>query len=492
MDHLLERLDRLGNPRVAVVGDFMLDRYVYGYADRLSPESPVPVLSVVKREDRCGGAANVAAAVAALGGRADCVGTIGADADGGRLVELLSAVGCAADNLVRLDARPTTVKTRCVGLAQHRHAQQMLRIDDEDASPLSADQWRGLRQAFDRALGDCDLVALEDYNKGTLHPEHTPALIEAARSAGKAVVVDPARVSDYARYRGCSLLTPNRYEAELVSGMRIEDERSLAVAARRVIESAAAEAVVITLDKEGCYVATRDGASVRVPTRPRQVYDVTGAGDQVLAMLAVALAGGCSLEEAAGLANLAGGLEVERFGVVAITRGEVADELRRMVGLRGSKVMDRQALALEVRRRQGLGQTVVFTNGCFDLLHMGHVRYLRQAREMGHCLVVAINSDASVRRLKGPSRPVIAEGERAEMLAALECVDHVTVFDEDTPCELLELLRPDVLVKGGTTPVVVGREIVEGYGGRVLTTAAVQGLSTTQIIERIVGQGNTD
>jgi len=489
MDHLIERLAHLGSPRVAVVGDFMLDRYVYGYADRLSPESPVPVLNVINREDCCGGAGNVAAAVAALGGRADCVGTIGQDEAGQKLASLLAAVGCGTENLLRLADRRTTVKTRCVGLAQHRHAQQMLRVDEEDTSPLGSTAWHELTQSLRRALPSCDLVALEDYNKGVFPPELTPELIRAARDAGKSVLVDPACIRDYGRYHGCSLLTPNRYEAELASGVKIQDNRSLAEAAAKVMQAAASEAVVITMDKEGCYVRTRGGQGVRVPTRPRQVYDVTGAGDQVLAMLAVALGGGCSLEESAALANVAGGLEVERFGVVAITRAEVADELRRMVGLRGSKVMDRPALALEVQRRKRLGQTVVFTNGCFDLLHMGHVRYLRQARELGHCLVVAINSDAGVARLKGPNRPVISQGERAEMLAALECVDCVTVFGEDTPCELLELLRPDVLVKGGTTPVVVGREIVEGYGGRVLTTPAVEGLSTTQIIDRIMAGG---
>jgi len=201
----------------------------------------------------------------------------------------------------------------------------------------------------------------------------------------------------------------------------------------------------------------------------------------------VALGDGCELEQAAALANVAGGLEIERFGVVAITRQEILDELHRMVGLRGRKVIDRVRLAADLGRLRQRGGSVVFTNGCFDLLHMGHVRYLQQARELGACLVVAVNSDDSVRRLKGPGRPVIGQAERAEMLAALECVDFVTLFDEDTPCELLELLKPDILVKGGATPVIVGRQIVEAYGGKVRRLDLVEGLSTTALIERIVG-----
>ena len=246
-------------------------------------------------------------------------------------------------------------------------------------------------------------------------------------------------------------------------------------------------AVIISLDREGAFLCRRGQQGRKIPHQcPRSVYDVTGAGDETVAALAVALAENCSYEQAEELANVAGGLEVEQFGFVPITRDQIVTELRRMIGLRGQKVLDRERLAAEIARRRQAGQTIVFTNGCFDLLHMGHVNYLQQARELGSCLIVAINSDASVRRLKGPSRPVIGQAERAGMLAALECVDYVTIFDEDTPMELLELLRPDVLVKGGTTPVVVGRELVESYGGRVTTMDLVAGLSTTQIINRIV------
>jgi D-beta-D-heptose 7-phosphate kinase/D-beta-D-heptose 1-phosphate adenosyltransferase len=491
MQKLIELLQGFGSPTVALVGDFMLDRYVYGDAERVSPEAPVPILRCIRSESRTGGAGNVAAAITALGGKVVCLGVAGQDANGDELIKLLSACGAKTHAMIRLADRPTIVKTRFVGLAQHRHPQQMLRVDEESARPMPREIHATMRAALKGILPRCKVLVIEDHNKGVLDETLTEQFISDAVKAGLAVVVDPGRgIGDYKRYRGCTILKPNRYEAESASGVKIVDDASLALAARKLIESADAQGVVITLDKEGAYLMTRGGEGKRIPTRPRAVYDITGAGDEVVAMLAVALAQGCGLEDAVGLANVAGQLEVERFGVVPITRLEVLNELRGMIGLRGSKVVSRELLAEEISRRKAVGHKVVFTNGCFDLLHMGHVRYLQQAREMGSCLVVAINSDDSVQRLKGPSRPIIGASERAQMLASLECVDYVTVFYEDTPRTLLEMLRPDVLVKGGTTPVVVGREIVEAYGGKVVTLAAVEGLSTTEIINRIMGNGS--
>lgn len=485
MEGLIEILDGFASPKVALIGDFMLDRYVYGDAERISPEAPVPVLRAVRSESRTGGAANVAAAVLGLGAKVNCIGLIGADGSGEELKALLTGMGADISSLVRINGRSTTVKTRYVGLAQHRHAQQMLRVDDETIDPVDKKIHASLRAAVRSQLKNCDVVAIEDYNKGSLN-ENTPEIIADARKAGKPVVVDPACISDYRRYRGATLLTPNRYEAALASGIQITDDDSLNRAAVQILQVTDADAVVVTLDKAGAYLLTKDGVGKHLPTRPRSVYDVTGAGDEVLAMLAVALAEGCPFEQAVALANIAGGLEVERFGVVPITRQEIHDELRRMIGLRSGKVIARKQLADELKSHRSRGEKIVFTNGCFDLLHMGHVRYLQQARELGSCLVVAINSDASVKRLKGDSRPIIGQNERAEMLGALECVDYVTIFDEDTPEALLKLLKPDILAKGGTTPVVVGREIVEEYGGKVLTLDLVDGLSTTEIINRIV------
>ena len=488
MQHLMQRLQELGRPRVVLVGDFMLDRYVYGDTRRISPEAPVPVLRVLERESRPGGAGSVAVNILALGGEVCCLGVVGQDAAGEELLGMLAVAGAETSTLVRLPGRPTIVKQRLVGLAQHRHRQQMLRMDEEPTEPLPREVHATLRASLRAVLAGCACVALEDYDKGLLTDFSAPALIEDAAAAGVPVVVDPAPVADYGRYRGATVVTPNRVEAGLAGGVEIVDEYSLRRCADRLLAATGAEAVVITLDKEGAYLARRDGGC-RIPTRPRSVYDVTGAGDAVLAMLAVALGGGCELADAVALANVAGGLEVERFGVVPISRQEVDAELRRMVGLRSGKVLSRKRLAEEVKRRREAGETVVFTNGCFDLLHLGHVRYLQQSRELGSCLVVAINSDDSARRLKGPTRPVIGQDERAEMLAALECVDYVTIFDEDTPEALLELLRPDVLTKGGSTDVIVGQGFVEGYGGKVVRLDLVEGLSTTEIINRILSAG---
>ncbi len=492
MQDLIDRIERLGSPRVVLVGDFMLDRYVYGDVERINPEAPVPILRHVRDESIVGGAGRVAAAIGALGGAAVCIGVIGEDDGGAELAGLLAAAGAVTDNFVRDADRPTTVKTRYVGLAQHRHAQQMFRVDRESAAPLAEPIRRKLRKAVVASLAGAGVVALEDYDKGALGDAETPQFIAEAKSAGLKVVVDPACIADYGRYRGATLLTPNRYEAQVASGVRITDDASLTEAAGELLAAAEAQHVVITLDKEGAFLASADGSARRFPhSHPRSVYDVSGAGDVVLAALAVALAGDCPLDMAVELANVAAGLEVERFGFAPIARQEVVDELNHLLGLRMHKTVDRQSLAGDLARRKGDGEVVVFTNGCFDLLHMGHVRYLKQARELGNCLVVALNSDDSVARVKGAGRPVIGQGERAEMLAALECVDYVTIFDEDTPEGLLELLAPDILAKGGSTPVVVGREIVEGYGGKVVTLDLFEGQSTTAIIERILAGGDS-
>ena len=486
MQELLERLEGFGSPRVVLVGDFMLDRWVFGSAERLSLEAPVPVLRRVRQETFAGGAGGIAQAIAALGGKVICIGLIGEDADGAELCRLLAATGADTSRLIRLAGRPTTVQTRYVGLAQQRHARQMLRVDAESAEPPADRVMEMLTAAVRGQMRECDVLALEDCGRGVFSDLHTPRLIAEARKADCAVVVGPAPIQSFRRYRGATMLTANRHEAALASGVGITDQATLERAARQILLDAEAEAVAVTLDKEGALLLCRDGQARRFATRPRAVYDVSGAGDEVLAALAVALAEGCSYDDAVALANLAAGLEVEQFGVVAITRRQILDELRRQVGLRRSKLIDRAVLAGELDRRRKQGQTVVFTNGCFDLLHMGHIRYLQDARSLGACLVVAINSDQSVRRLKGPTRPITGQNERAEMLGALECVDYVTLFDEDTPEALLELLRPEILVKGGSTSVIVGREFVESYGGTVKNLELVEGLSTTKIIEKVL------
>jgi len=493
MHTLIERLEKFGSPRVLVVGDFMLDRYVYGQADRLSQEAPVPVLRALRNESLAGGAGNVAAALLALGAEAFCIGTIGHDAAGEELKGLLVNAGARISGLVRLNKYATTVKTRYVGLAQHRNPQQLLRVDSEDPAAITETVRNTLRAAVKSELRSTKTVVIQDYDKGALRDSNCPAIIADARKAGCTVIVDPARIRDYRRYVGATLLKPNRYEAELISGISITDDASLERAAKQIILTVDLEAVAISLDKDGLYLMIKNGRGRRfAPHRELTVFDITGAGDVLVAMLAMAVNEGCDFEQAAALANIAGGLAVERFGAVPIPKDEILEELRRLSGLRGRKVFARKQLADELARRRRTGDKIVFTNGVFDLLHMGHLRYLRQARQLGECLVVAINSDASARRLKGPTRPVVGQEERAEMLGALECVDYVTIFDEDTPKPLLELLKPDILVKGGSTAEVVGREIVQKYGGKVMKMDLVAGMSTTDLINRILASNNRD
>lgn len=492
MEKLIETLATMGRAKIVLLGDFMLDEYVYGDIERISPEAPVPVLRVVRREMRCGGAANTALAMAALGAEVQCVGVIGKDAAGEELIGLLTAAGCETSGLLPLGDRPTILKRRYVGLAQHRHAQQVLRVDEESTDGLGPDIAIRLGKAVAKRLAVADLLAVEDYNKGVVEASG-PQAIEKARAATLPVVCDPACVASYDRYRGATLITPNRFEASLASGIEIDSEVSMGQAATTLIEQFDIANVAITLDKQGAWLQSAGQTGQRIPTRPRSVYDVTGAGDVVMAMLALALAEKVDLPLAVALANLAGGLEVERFGVVPVTRDEIRDEIEHELGQRRSKVLDRTQLSADLqRRRTAGGETIVFTNGCFDMLHMGHVNYLQQARELGTCLVVAINSDDSIRRLKGPSRPIIPAEERANMLAALECIDYVTIFDEDTPEALLERLCPDLLVKGGSTDVIVGAEIVEGYGGAVRRLDLVEGRSTTDIINDILDRHNGD
>jgi D-beta-D-heptose 7-phosphate kinase/D-beta-D-heptose 1-phosphate adenosyltransferase len=487
---LLDILDRLGSPRVMIVGDYMLDEYLFGPAERISPEAPVPVLRTQRSEHRLGGAASVAVMVTALGGKVDCVGILGADRNADRTLDLLRSAGVdeqGLSGLVRVPERPTTHKLRIVGLAQLRHPQQMVRVDTEDNSPVAPELERTLAGVVRERLGGASIVCLQDYAKGVLTPGLCRAVIEAAKSAGKRVLVDPARIPDYSKYRGSSCLTPNRTEAMLATGLPDMDGPNAGKAARMLLEKCECEAMTITLDKEGAYLLDPAGRGRMVPTKPRIVYDNAGAGDMVLATMALALSAGADWEETVRLANIGGGLEVERFGVQPIPLAELRTAIAGPHARADGKVRTVAELLPELERRRRQGERVVFTNGCFDLLHPGHVEYLQAARHLGELLVVGLNSDRSVRGLKGPTRPIIGQRDRARMLAALEAVDFVTVFDEDTPAELVRAVQPDVLVKGEDYRgrEVVGRDTVEARGGRVVLIPLKEGFSTTRIIERL-------
>jgi len=480
---LLRVLDGLGRPRVLIVGDLILDRYVTGAVQRISPEAPIPVLRAEHTEDRLGGAGNVAANLRAMEAEVEVLGVVGDDGYGRELVGLLSEMGVEVDGCAVDASRPTTRKTRLVS-----GVQQMLRVDWERAAMVDEAVRERLLAGADARVAKAAAVVLSDYGKGVLTPEAIARLIDLARRRGVPVLVDP-KCTDYARYRGASLVTPNRKEAEQALGRPIESLDELPDAARELISSAQLEAAVITLGSEGIFYLDAQGRSDRVPTQARAVFDVTGAGDTVISHLALGLAAGLELGAAVRLANHAAGIVVGRRGAASVTRSELRAVLTAEVGSavagRG-KVIAQADLPELVALWRREGKRVVFTNGCFDVLHRGHVEYLRFARSKGDALLVGVNDDASVRRLKGDARPVNPIDDRLFVLAALDAVDAVVAFPEDTPERLVRDVTPDVLVKGAdwADKGVVGREWVEQHGGRVELAPLLEGRSTTVILER--------
>ncbi len=484
---LIELVENLPRSRVLLVGDLMLDRYLYGNAERLSPEAPVPVLHFQKEELRLGGAGSVAANLATLGARVVTVGVIGMDETGQQLAALLSSIGADPSGLVEC-ARPTTCKMRLVGSAQHRHPQQMIRLDFEESKPIDAESAAKVIVTAVKAMEHADLICIEDYDKGAVTHDVCRAIIAAAANAKIPVLIDPARISDYRKYAGATCLKLNRPEAARATGLPVETPEQFRLAAERLLEMLSLEAVVLTLDKHGAYIASRAGDRALLQTRARQVYDVTGAGDMAFAMLAVARAGGATWEEATALANVAGGLEVEKFGVVPITPEEIIRELFADARLRQGKRRTLVELLPELARHRASGKRIVFTNGCFDLIHLGHIKYFQFAKQQGDLLVVGVNTDASIQRLKGPKRPIITESDRISVLEELESIDYLVSFDEDTPLDLIKTIRPNVLVKGADyrKEQVVGWELVEAGGGRVALAPLIDGRSTSNVIERII------
>jgi len=486
---LVQLVERLGRPRLCVVGDLVLDRYVFGDAERISPEAPIAVLRAVDEEVRLGGAGAVVNNLRALGARVSVFSVVGKDVAGDAVLGQLKAAGAATGGVVRLAHRPTTIKTRFVGRAQHRHPQQVLRVDQEDTTPLARDTEDRLLAKVKAALKSADGVVLSDYDKGVLTPRLTRAVIGLARRKRVPVLVDPVRTSDYRKYRRATLLTPNRAETQLASGIHLAGRDAIRQAARKLVHDLALDALVVTLDKEGAWLAVRGKPGRMVPTRPRPVYDVTGAGDMVIAVIAIAMAAGATLLDAVRLANVAGGLEVQKFGVQTVSRDEIIAELLEEARRSGDKIRTRDALLADLARHRSRGESIAFTNGCFDLIHAGHIEYFEFSGRQADVLVVGLNSDRSVRANKGPTRPICSEGQRARVLAALQAIDYIVIFDEDTPLGLIQAVRPDFLIKGEDWRYkgVVGREVVESYGGRVVLAPLVKGLSTTELVNRIRG-----
>lgn len=474
--------ERLRDTRILCVGDVMLDRYVYGDVERVSPEAPIPVLKVNEERAMLGGAGNVVRNLAALGAHVSFVSVVGPDEAGAEIADMLNALPQTQVRLVTEATRRSTVKTRYVAMNQ-----QMLRADHETVAPLSLARQEELLGHIRALLPASQVLVLSDYGKGVLTAAVCRAAIEEARDLGIPVVVDP-KGRNYAHYRGASVITPNRRELAEATGHILADEGSIVAAARELTEQCGISSVLVTRSQEGMSVIVDDGTVTHLPAEAREVFDVSGAGDTVVSTLAAALAAGLPLVDAAGLANAAAGLVVGKVGTAVVYRDELAAKLRERKLTSIDQKVATQHSAQDITaawRRRGL--RVGFTNGCFDLLHPGHVALLAQARSLCDRLVVGLNSDASVTRLKGPTRPIQSDVARATVLGSMSNVDLVVLFEEDTPRELIEMLRPDVLIKGGdyTVETIVGADFVQSYGGRVEIIDLVPGFSTTKTVEKM-------
>lgn len=486
IDQIQDFLQRLPQINALVVGDLMLDEYLWGKTGRISPEAPVAIVDIAREDLRLGGAGNVVNNLRALGCQVAVCSVVGNDSDGHDLHRQLEHISVDAAGVIFDAERKTSRKTRILASNQ-----QMLRIDRESRVPLSESIEKQLLLQIEACLhssaaSKVNVIFLSDYGKGVLTDNVLRQVIAMARAQSLPVVVDP-KGNDYARYSGATLLTPNRSEASEASGVPIVDAASLSAAGTKILQTAQLDALVLTRSEEGMSLFHSDGRQIDLATTAREVFDVSGAGDTVLSLIGVGLAAKLSLQQAATVANIAAGIVVAKVGTSTVSCREILHAVATTGLPEENKIQQLAPLFDIIAHAHHHGKKVVFTNGCFDLLHVGHVSYLQRARQLGDLLVLGLNSDASVQRLKGPTRPLVQQDDRAQVMAALACVDYVVVFDEDTPLRLIESLRPDVLVKGGdyTPDTVVGREQVESWGGRVELIQFVEGKSTTRLVDTI-------
>jgi len=474
-------MSNLKEVSVLLVGDLMLDEYLYGTIDRISPEAPVGILSWTKRTASLGGAANVGSNLAHLGCEVFLAGVVGRDHAGEELLHLAKQLGMHTDGVTDAD-RPTTLKTRVIA-----HRQQVIRIDREGGSQISDGSARVLLDRVRKYIPSVDGIILSDYAKGVLRSDFCASVIQAGSSNHKRVLVDP-KGDDFRKYRGAFLLTPNKAELGRATQLPVRNEDEIRAAIACLFSQTECEAILVTRSEEGMSLYTRTGSETHIQTEARDVFDITGAGDTVISMIARVFFAGQDLETAARLANVAAGIKVGKFGAAAVSVEEISAAIRQRENQGTRKVVELSQAKQLVSLARSQGRKVVFTNGCFDLLHAGHVQLLQKAKALGQVLIVAVNDDASVRQTKGNGRPLISAMDRARIIAALEAVDQVIIFSGLTPLHLIEELRPDVLVKGGNYNLeeVIGRKEVEKYGGRVVLIPTIDTQSSSQIIKEIV------
>jgi D-beta-D-heptose 7-phosphate kinase / D-beta-D-heptose 1-phosphate adenosyltransferase len=468
---------------ILVIGDVMLDRYCWGEVERISPEAPVPVVRIRQRTQTPGGAGNVALNLSGLGCRCFLMGVCGNDRDGDVLISLFDKTNIAT-RFIRADGRLTTAKTRIIG-----RGQQLLRMDEEETGPLTQDVYERIYAAFEERVGHVQGVIISDYGKGIFQHDLAQRIIQICRQKQIPVFVDP-KGEDWERYQGATCITPNSAEFKLAAPGLTDDELSLSHEAQRVIKQCDLSCLLVTRGPKGMSLFRKDQAVCHIVSEAREIYDVSGAGDTVIAVLALAVGAGMGIEHAARLANLAAGVVVGKMGTQPILEKELERAFYGKVIESVNKIFSPEEAGKFIAQWRNQGQSVVFTNGCFDILHIGHIKLLHAAAMEGDKLVVGLNSDASIKKLKGQLRPVMGEEERSAILSSLKCVDMVVVFSEETPIELIRAFQPDVIVKGGdySPGTVVGHDIVEKKGGRVVIFPIVEGFSTTRVIEQMIRQ----
>ncbi|MBU0720564.1 D-glycero-beta-D-manno-heptose-7-phosphate kinase [bacterium] len=465
-------------PNILVIGDLMIDHYLWGSCERISPEAPVQVVDIAKETTVLGGAGNVINNLKALGANVSVSSVIGDDDNGRELTKMLESIGVDTKNLITQNGRSTSKKSRVIAVSQ-----QILRYDRESKNDIISTSVHSILHSIEGKIKNYDMVILSDYGKGVLTDELCQGIIRLANENDVKVLVDP-KGSDYSKYKGAFLLTPNKKEAMLATNVNIHNEETLREALLKLKQECDLGISLITLSEDG--IATYDNELKKFPTVAKEVFDVTGAGDTVIASIAFALSAGKNIEETAKFANLAAGVVVGKIGSATVSLGEIEEyEASLHKSTSDAHIKSFEDIDAIVKRCRTSGKKVVFTNGCFDILHVGHVKYLQEAKSFGDILIVGLNSDASVSRLKGPTRPVNVAEDRAYILAALEAVDFVVPFTEDTPYELIQMIKPDVLVKGGDYE---GKEVVvTEFAGKLKLVDFVNGKSTTKTIERIQG-----
>ena len=480
-------LSRFNHCRVLVVGDLMLDEYLWGDVERISPEAPVQIVTVVREDDTLGGSGNVVNNLTALGAQVWPAGVIGTGDDGRMVLEKFEQLKIDTRCIVQDAERPTTRKTRIIAANQH-----VLRIDREIRKEISPQSYAALVEAVESILEQVDIILVSDYGKGAVTRDLLGRLASSAAQLKKPILVDP-KGTDFTKYNGATLITPNKKEAELATKMAIEDDETLYAAGHQILEEVAIEKLLITCGKYGMVLFERGSAPHKIEAESRQVYDVSGAGDTVLSVLGLALAAGASFKEAVSLANLAAGLVVSKVGTATVTQAEIAAALNAGKDGMATKVKTIAELEALCRDLKKKSRRIVFTNGCFDLLHAGHIHFFTASKAFGDVLIVALDDDESVRRVKGADRPLINADQRVRIIGALDVVDYVVVFATDQLAELIQTIEPDVLTKGSNyqSEEIVGADIVKARGGKVEIIAVSHGVSASRIIDNIKNTPST-